>query len=58
MAQPIPPKFRDFYAERYGAWVNNMDRLDVVLPRLVETQADYLDLLAAKVFGESLEDEN
>jgi hypothetical protein len=51
----IPPKFRDYIAERVGKWpqpgVLNYD-----WPAFAEASADYFDLIAAKVFGEDLED--
>lgn len=52
----IPPKFREFVAERIGAWPMAGD-MNVDIPGLHEATADYMDLLAAQVFGEKLDDD-
>lgn len=52
--QPIPPKFREFIAERVGSWPMRGD-INYPWPEFGEAAADYFDMISAKVFGEDLE---
>lgn len=54
-----PPKFREFYTQRYpGPWpCPEGTPIDQLHRQLADATADYMDLLAAAVFGKKLDDD-
>lgn len=59
MAKTVPPKFRQFFKERTGREWPSVYEVPPAgkswLMMISEAQADYMDLIAAKAFGEDLE---
>jgi hypothetical protein len=55
MADALPPKVRDFVAQRVsvGRWPKFGD-INYPVHEAVEAMADYIDMIAAKVVGERL----
>jgi hypothetical protein len=51
---PLPDPVRVFIAKRVGKWPERGD-INYPFPEALEAMADYLDMLGARVFGETLE---
>lgn len=54
MAQPIPPKVRDYIIERVGSWPKTGD-INYPIEAAVNAFADYIDMIVARVIGEDVE---